>query len=170
MGWRRAPNKVRSKSHSPEACSLTRAAADSGGRSGCINTQPMPSADQSVFKKHGRGDFELIEQGKQRRGPCLQGDGKTVVALLKGSEGLDPDLKPWAIFMIKVGEIDERMEGRAIVRLNPVSDQVKFGLSRSVTVGCHIVTDVFDTGFEKVAFGQAEGDAIFLEHFAHAFE
>eukprot|EP00978_Attheya_sp_CCMP212_P015877 scaffold41044_cov68-Attheya_sp.AAC.2 len=95
MGWRRAPDKVRSKSYSPEACNLTRAAADSGDQSGCINTQPMPSADRSVFRKHGRAQFEFVEQGRKRRRPGLDGDGKAImVALLKGSEGLDADLKP----------------------------------------------------------------------------
>eukprot|EP00978_Attheya_sp_CCMP212_P026083 scaffold85103_cov48-Attheya_sp.AAC.2 len=58
--------------------------------------------------------------------------------------------------MIKVGESNKGVEGRAI--------------DRAVTVRCHIVADVFDPGFEKVAFGQTEGDAILLEYFAHAFE
>ena len=52
--------------------------------------------------------------------------------------------------------------------MNPIGDEVEFGLSRTVTIRAEIVTKPFDTLTEEVTFLWVERQTVFSEDFANA--
>jgi hypothetical protein len=86
------------------------------------------------------------------------------------AEWLELDLEPGAVFVVKVAELDEGVQGLARSREGPVSDHVEFRLRRAVAVTGEIVADIFDALLEEVTFIQFQREAVLLADKEDAFK
>jgi hypothetical protein len=93
-----------------------------------------------------------------------------VVFFFEAAKGFDLGFEPRDKAIVVSDEADEGIEGHAVLRLNPVGEEVEFGLGGAVTIGSQVVADPFDTVFEKIALLGVEGDTVLEEDGADTSE
>ena len=86
------------------------------------------------------------------------------------SQRLDTNIEEWAADVVEGEEANEGCQRRAGTGKWPVSDQIKFRLSRTVAIGGDVMANILDAISEELALFQLKGNTILREDIADTFE
>jgi acyl carrier protein len=107
-------------------------------------------------------NFHFVKQETHLRRPNSGRNGLAVVRLDDASERFELELQPGTVLVVKVAQLDERVQSLAGSGQRPVSDHIKFGLGRAVTVAGQIVADILHTLLQEITFTQLQREAVLL--------
>jgi hypothetical protein len=110
----------------------------------------------SETRAGGDAKLHVLEELAKRRCPFGWRNRFAMVLLDKLAEGLEFDLEPRAIFIIKVAKLNKRMQSLTSSRKRPVVDHVELRLGWAVAIAGKVMADIFDACLEEVAFAELE--------------
>jgi hypothetical protein len=137
---------VMSKLQVPSEWSRARVAVEASESSVCIRIQPMPVPAQSVFKKRlGRiiasearrrsdADLQLVPKRHKQTRPRDIRNRLPMVRTLERAERLHANLEERAIYVVERHKANKGTERLTSSRERPISDQIEFGLGRTVAL------------------------------------
>jgi hypothetical protein len=116
------------------------------------------------------GKLQFIPEMSEWRRPHSGRNRPPMVLTLKGAKGFDSDFEEGAVNIVEGEEADERAKRLAVDRERPIRDEIEFRFGGTVAVRGDVVTNVFDSVSEKLAFLQLKSDTVFHENITHTFK
>lgn len=90
--------------------------------------------ESSKTRAGGDTNFNILEKLAKIWSPFGRRDRFAMILFDELAEWLEFDFEPRTVFIIKVAELDQRMQCLASLRKGPVIDHVEFRLRRAVAI------------------------------------
>ena len=91
--------------------------------------------------------FYFVEKHAQSRRPAFGRHGLEMVEFDKLTKRLQFYVEPWAILIVEVAELDERVECLTCSWKRAISNHIKLRFGRAVAVACQVMTSVLEALF-----------------------